>query len=338
MRSVFFPQLINGPFGDPALYVRLAHQGCALLFDCGDIHPLTPRQAVKIRAVFISHAHIDHLIGFGALIRFFLYRETPLLVCGPEGITERIRGQLSGYTWNLIRDYPFHLTVRELQSGYRRDTHFRARTSFHPEEEAPIPLKGDVLLDLSHCFVRAVPLAHGDIPSLAFSLEEPTHIAIHKDALEASGYRPGSWLSEFKELARRTTDPDLLVTVPLDSGGSATLPFGELFQRIAHRERGMKLAYVTDISPTEENLGKIVCLAADSHLLVIEAVFSHHDRHLALERNHLTARMAGELARRCRAARYLLFHHSPRYQGAAEVLEREALRAFHGEAEGGFPV
>ncbi|WP_269085277.1 hypothetical protein [Syntrophotalea acetylenica] len=42
MRSVFFPRLVNGPFGDPALHVRLAHRGEALLFDCGDLHALPP--------------------------------------------------------------------------------------------------------------------------------------------------------------------------------------------------------------------------------------------------------------------------------------------------------
>ena len=40
----------------------------ALLFDCGDLHPLTTRERLKIAAVFISHAHIDHLIGFAPLV------------------------------------------------------------------------------------------------------------------------------------------------------------------------------------------------------------------------------------------------------------------------------
>ena len=106
MRSVFYPRLVNGPFGDPALYVRLAHRGEALLVDCGDLHPITPRELLKIRAVFISHAHIDHLVGFGALLRAFLYQDTSLSVYGPPGIIERIAAQLAGYTWNLIEGYP----------------------------------------------------------------------------------------------------------------------------------------------------------------------------------------------------------------------------------------
>ncbi|HKL48307.1 MAG TPA: MBL fold metallo-hydrolase, partial [Desulfuromonadales bacterium] len=74
MRSVFFPHLVNGPFGDPALFVRLAHRGEALLFDCGNLHPLSHRDMLKISAVFLSHAHIDHLVGFDTLLRLLLYR------------------------------------------------------------------------------------------------------------------------------------------------------------------------------------------------------------------------------------------------------------------------
>ncbi len=334
MRSVFFPRLINGPFGDPALLVRIAHHGSALLFDCGDIHPLTPREAMRIRAVFISHAHIDHMIGLAALIRFFLYRQAPLLIFGPQGITDRVQGQLAGYTWNLIRSYPLHLIVRELLPGALRETHFRACQCFSPEGSRVWTIEDGLLLTEPHYSVRAQVLGHGDIDSLAFVLTEPTHIALHKDALEASGFLPGPWLTSFKDTARRDPPARTPVTVPLAGGGEAVLPFGELFQRIAHRERGMKITYVTDVSPTPQNLARIVTLARDSHLLAIEAVFSQADLALARERNHLTARMAGEVARKSRSARFLLFHHSPRYQGRGDLLNQEAWQAFRATSAG----
>ncbi|NLV24812.1 MAG: ribonuclease Z [Deltaproteobacteria bacterium] len=330
MRSVFFPRLLNGAFGDPAFYVRIAHRGCALLFDCGDLHSLTPRETLKIHAVFISHAHIDHMIGFGALIRFSLYREKPLLIFGPRGITERIQGQLAGYTWNLIRDYPLHLKVREILPGTLRETHFRACHCFAPEGFSESGIAGDTILTRPDYFVRAVYLDHGGIDSLAFSLAEPTHIAIHKDALEAQGFQAGPWLAAFKDRARKGSLATTPVTVPLVGGGKTVVSGDDLFRRIAHRERGMKVTYVTDVSPTARNMEKIITLAEDSHLLAIEAVFLHKDWPLAEERNHLTASLAGAIARRSRAARFLLFHHSPRYQGAGDLLLEEAWQAFSG--------
>jgi ribonuclease Z len=330
MRSSFFPRLLNGPFGDPAFYVRVAHRRQALLFDCGDLHALTTREGLKIAAVFISHAHIDHIIGFDALVRLFLYQDTRLLVFGPPGMADHIGGRLSGYTWNLIEGYPLELTVREWSEQGGREVNFRAVNSFRPEPGETHPPRGDLLMETDHFRVRALPLDHGGITSLAFSLEEPLHVAIHKDALESHKYLPGPWLTRFKDLVRRAESPRTLLDVPLQAGGQRRLALGELRDRIAHLERGMKITYVTDASPTPWNLEKISVFAADSHLLAIEAVFAHRDLDRARERNHLTARLAGELGRRARALRLLVFHHSPRYQDVPDLLSAEAAAAFSG--------
>ena len=331
MRSVFYPRLVNDPFGDPALYVRLAHRGEALLFDCGDLHPLTPREALKISHVFISHAHIDHLAGFDLLLRLFLYREKPLFLYGPEGFIERIGHRLGGYTWNLIVGYPLEIVEREWGDPQGRQGTFRAREGFRMPAVETFPCPGGVLLERPDLRVRAVPLDHGGIDSLAFSLEETLHVAIHKDALEAYGYRPGPWLTGFKDLLRRGPDRQATVAAPLVGGGEEVLPLAEMAERIAHLEKGMKVVYVTDATPTQENQEKIVALASGAHLLAIEATFAGADEVRAGERNHLTARLSGTLARQAGVERLLVFHHSPRYQHDPSRLAAEAQEAFSGE-------
>jgi ribonuclease Z len=328
MRSVFFPRLINGPFGDPAFYVRLAHRGEALLFDCGDLHSLTTREHLKIRAVFISHAHIDHLVGFGRLLRTFLYQDTCLSIYGPPGIIDRIAGQLAGYTWNLIEGYPLSLNVYEWGDPAGRKATFRAAHAFHAEAALVWECHDGLLRETSYYRVRAVPLDHGDIVSLAFTLEEPRHVAIHKDALERLGYCSGHWLTCFKDLLRQETPALTLLPVPLEAGETVHLPLGTLSKQIAHLERGMKLCYVTDAAPTQQNQEKIIALAANSHLLAIEATFADADAERAASRSHLTARLAGELGRKAQAARLLVFHHSPRYLDRPEMLTNEAETAF----------
>ncbi len=331
MRSTFFPHLVNGSFGDPALYVRVAHRRAALLFDCGDLHPLSARDILKIRAAFISHAHIDHLFGFDILLRLFLYRKNPFTLYGPPGIIQRIEHRLASYTWNLIEGYPLKIEVREWgPHGEGRRALFTAASGFTRSEDAPFTCPDGLLLENEHYRIRAVDLDHGGIISLAFSLEESLHVAIHKDALDHFGYRPGPWLTVFKDRIRAGDPLDTLIRVPLQNQGHLELPLGTLRERISHCEPGMKVAYVTDAAPHAENFSKIVALAEQAHLLAIEATFSHAEIERARERNHLTARIAGELARQSQVARLLVFHHSPRYQDHPEVLREEARTAFGG--------
>jgi ribonuclease Z len=52
---------------------------------------------------------------------------------------------------------------------------------------------------------------------------------------------------------------------------------------------------------------------------------------VALQKLHLTARQAGELAQACRVKQYSLFHYSPRYSDCPKMLEEEAARAFRSD-------
>lgn len=331
MRSVFYPRLVNGPWGDPALYVRIAHRGEALLFDCGDLHPLGTRERLKLQAVFLSHAHIDHLAGFDSLLRSVLYSPQELTLYGPPGIAGQIGHRLAGTSWNLIEGYPFVLRVREWGVHHGRQLRFRASRGFVAEELEPHACPDGLLLERPGYRVRAIPLEHGDIISLAFCLEEPLHVAIHKEALQAEGFAPGLWLTGFKDQLRRGATGE--IEVPLLGGGRACWPLAKLATSIAHCERGMKLCYVTDASPTTANLRAIQALAAGAHLLAIEATFAHADLDRARQRNHLTARLAGALGRQAGAAKLLLFHHSPRYAQRPALLAAEATAAFAGSEE-----
>jgi len=69
MRPILHPSLVNGRSGDPALYVETLFEGRAILFDLGDISSLSPGMIQRLEYVFVSHAHIDHFIGFDRLLR-----------------------------------------------------------------------------------------------------------------------------------------------------------------------------------------------------------------------------------------------------------------------------
>ena len=91
---------------------------------------------------------------------------------------------------------------------------------------------------------------------------------------------------------------------------------------------GQRLAYITDVADTPANRAAAIGLARGADILFIEAPFAAEDADLAADRQHLTTRVAGEIARAAGARRIEPFHFSPRYQGQeARLLAEVAVGA-----------
>jgi ribonuclease Z len=320
MKPTFHHRLINDPFEDPSLFVRMLRERRAFLFDAGRIDALSSGDLLKITDVFVTHMHFDHFIGFDTLLRAVLRRETPLRVYGPEDIINCVEGKLKGYTWNLIREYPIKVEVFGIGHGKVRHSSFYAEESFTRIDREETVFDGTALQDPPYT-VKAVNLSHG-IPCLAFSLEEDFHINIDKAGLNIMNLPIGPWLSDLKRMVRAKAPPD----TPLHVDGR-DFAFSELIHLAAITD-GQKVSYITDISPQEDNLSRVIEFIKDSDTLYCEAYFLHEDRDRAIERHHLTAKMAGEIARRAKVGNLVLMHFSPKYRDRAEQIEEEAMREF----------
>ncbi len=313
--------MVNGPFEDPVVYLRLLREKKALLFDAGDVSALSAGEIHKITDVFVTHTHIDHFIGFDRLLRVMLRRERPLRVYGPEGITGSVEGKLRGYAWNLIEEYPVSLVVHEVTDASVSVASFSARDGFRKRLMGDTEWTG-VLLSDPLFSVRAACLSH-DIAVLGFCIEENMHINIDKAALAGRGLPVGPWLSGFKQAVREGRD-DFMAVVE-----GREYPMGEL-RDIVRITEGQKVSYVMDVTPSRENMEKVVELVRGSHVLYIETYFLDEERERAFQRNHLTARMAGEIAREAGVRELVPMHISPKYRGSPEMITGEALRAFRG--------
>jgi ribonuclease Z len=289
MKPSFHVRLLNNPFEDPSLYVRILRESHALIFDIGFTTSLSTRDILKINNVFVSHMHVDHFIGFDNILRTSLKKESPLKLFGPAGLIDCVYGKLRSYTWNLIRDYPLIIEVAEITEDLITKACFRADNSFGREDKGSKPYEG-VIMKNPYYQVSVAILDH-QIPCLAFSLEEDCHINIDKARLTELNLP-----SELKDIATIS--------------------------------KGQKLSYVVDAVGSEDNIEKIVELVKGSDLLYIETYFADKDKDRAIKRYHLTAKEAGKIARQAGVGRMEPIHFSPKYTSSPEELIREAKEEF----------
>jgi ribonuclease Z len=318
-------RLINEPFADPGLFIDFRFRRRALLFDLGDLSPLSPRELLRVSHVFVSHAHMDHFAGFDTLLRVCLHRAEPLYLTGPPDFADRVAAKLAAYTWNLLDEnsLDFAILVDEFDGRIGRSSRFSARAAFVREDVEPRQLAPDLVLEEDELVVEAAVLDHG-IPCLAFALQERRRVNVWRDGLARMGLPVGPWLNEAKRAVRRGDPDDRVVAV--EQGKTVTL--GELRKEALQVAPGQRLAYVVDAAAHEANIDRAARLARGADHLFIEAAFSDEDAARADQRRHLTAGAAGRIAKQAGARQVIPFHFSPRYIDRPDLIAEQVNRAF----------
>ena len=337
MRPTLHPDLVNGSTGDPALFIDCMFERRALLFDLGDIRAIPPRKMMRINHAFITHAHMDHFIGFDWLLRTLLGREKDLHLFGPPGFLAQVEHKLRAYTWNLVHNYEseFILRVTEVDGkGAGRRASFRCQNEFRREDEENVTCPENILLYEPALRVRYTLLDHGGIPCLAYALQEQVHVNVWKNRLQELGLPLGAWLHDLKQAVLRNEPEQWQIRVAWREGGKEqerVLSLSELKPAL-HIVPGQKIVYVTDVAWHEDNVAHIVELVRNADVLYIEAAFMERDADHARRKCHLTAHQSGEIARAANVGCVIPLHLSPRYTGEETALLRaEVAAAFGGE-------
>jgi ribonuclease Z len=206
---------------------------------------------------------------------------------------------------------------------------YACRNAFRPQHPRRHLAHSTNLLDDSALRVQTRILDHGT-PCLGFNLEEKFHVNIVKEELQALSLATGPWIQQFKQALYDKASPDHRVHAPRSDrpGEMATFQLGDLTQRIATITPGQKIAYITDVVFSADNVQRIQTLAAGADHLYIESAFLDEDHAAARTKKHLTAGQAGRLAAWAGVKRFSVFHFSPRYQNRAHHFREEAQRAY----------
>jgi ribonuclease Z len=329
MKPSFHARPVNGPFEDPCVYVRILREKRALLFDLGYLGRLQLGNLLKITDVFVTHMHMDHFAGFDTVLRGVLKRDIPLRIFGPENIIQCVEGKLKGYTWNLIKDYPLKIDVFEISEDSIYHAGFYAENSFekviHPAMIFEGIIKKEPLFK-----INGILLSH-QIPVMAYSIEEEFHININKAILTDKGLPVGPWLSDLKKAIREQKSEvrsQELEEITFEINNRIFM-LAELME-IATITKGQKISYIMDVAPTDDNIRKIIPFVKNSDILFCEAYFLEKDRDRAKERHHLTAAIAGRIAREANVGSIEIMHFSPKYRHCVDELYNEAMREFKG--------
>ncbi|SEP71471.1 ribonuclease Z [Faunimonas pinastri] len=326
MTRLIQARLINEPFDDPGLFLDFRFSRRALLFDLGDLGPLSTREIMRVTDVFVSHAHVDHFIGFDRMLRHLLHRPGPVNITGPVGFIARVEGRLGGYSWNLLdgNSVDFRIVVQEF-SGDRvtARAEFRAREAFRRRELDPPDLPPSRVLQEEAFSVEAAEFDHA-IPSLSFALQEKISVNVWTPGLTRLRLPVGPWLNEAKRAARQELPDETSIHVAT----GWEVPLGELREHVFRQGPGQRIAYLVDMAFQPENRRRAVNLARGADQLFIEAGFLNEDAALAHGHRHLTAAEAGIIAREAGVNRAIPFHFSARYFEREQELRDELEKAF----------
>ncbi len=173
-------------------------------------------------------------------------------------------------------------------------------------QKPPMPLKlteikPGVFFEAEDFTVSAFPVVHRGPDCLGYLFEEKPRRPFLPDKANALGLPFGP---QRKELA---------------AGKSVTLEDGRLITPddvLGDWERGCKFVVVGDAG----RIDNLVEYCRDADGLVIESTYTEEEANLAKQFNHLTAKMAAELAAKAGVKKLILTHLSRRYR-AKDVLE-----------------
>lgn len=320
MKSLFKPYFVNEPYQDPALLIKLFGRKDYFIIDLGDISKLTVKSILKISRVFITHTHIDHFFGFDGLLRTSLNKKDPIHVYGPKGIIKNVYGKISGYTWNLITEYPINIYVHEIYKNFMTTCLFSAKNKFKKIMLEKKEIKDCIIYEDEEITIKAIELDH-KIPVLSFYLKEKVRVNVRKDILNEMQLQPGPWLSELKKkVINNTSLNNILINVP----NKGTIPATELTKKLLLIKNGESIAYITDILFSKKNLSKIIQHFSEPDILFCEAFYTSEDELRAKERFHLTAKQAYEICKSIKAKKLIIFHFSPRYKGNFQKIYKDA--------------
>lgn len=311
----------GGPFDDPALLVTPNNWRESLLLDCGTLHTVGNKALMRVKWVFLTHLHIDHLIGFDHLLRIRLFSELPLFVFGPPGTTVAIGHRLQGYAWNLTSGSPFKIFVTDLHPDGSPTTLFACNEQFVGQPAQHDVRPGSSVEVDKTLSVSWHPVDHG-VPCLCYRIEQSLPPKFSLETSKRLGLTPGPWMK-----ALQNGEP---VTVEVEGVERDTQWLSE---HLLSDRAAQVLGYLTDTRLTPTLSEELIKFYNGADLLACESAYLDGELELAQQNLHMTTTQVGELAAKSKVGALLIFHLSRRHTAAGPKQHLKEVRSVFSNSE-----
>ncbi len=315
--------LLNGSTGDPVLYVDYPASHNALLFDAGENAALSLEKLADLTAVFVTHHHVDHFIGFDRIVRANLDSDKTLSVFGPAGTIAKTYDRIRSYEYPFFPFQKLALRITEIHTDRLRTGLLECRRQFPEPEVTESPWDGlSPIFENVEVAIEAGLLDH-TVPCLGYALREKPGFALNTELLDEGLLRPGPWIGDLRQaLLDKAVD---VRTIDIEG---LEFPVKALADRYFSRLPGARIAYIVDTAWSEASRPVLLRLAHKADRLYCDSFYAEAEAKSADKYRHLTATRAARLAKEAHAGELVLVHFAKRYAKRYDRLVEEARGIF----------
>lgn len=319
------PTCFSGLLDDPCLVIRDRPIHQSIMFDCGTLAHVAKREMKPVRAVFVSHAHMDHFMGFDVLLRQVHASPKLIDIFGPAGFADRVEARLRGYDWNLAEPYWSTFIVHEIHREEVCSFRFSGPERFARSKAGAKP-REEVIYRFNHMEVSAELLDHR-IPVLVFRVRESKIFGVSQQKMAKCGLVQGDWLCEVKRRFFADWQGGGPLTILRTLNGverkETIADVRGLYEDICEERSSASIGYLTDIGFHPENAAKAERFLSRVTLLVGECAFLQGDQHKARASHHLCTTDVNALLGLIQPRYFLPVHLSKTYLGRSNELFAE---------------
>jgi ribonuclease Z len=294
----FLPQIKSLPNEDISILFTLDNLSDSYLCVCGDASGLRVKDCQNLRAIFISHTHIDHFIGFDKVLRHQLGIGKRIVICGPKGIAKQVQAKVKSYLWNLATPDAITYEIREIVSASQIEAY---------EIQPPLwelkKLEKRTQLYENERFLVGFAILNHKTDSIAYHFCEQDTVNIN---LANSNFRGGKWINELKlAYENRLGGKDIII----DGEGYSAESLFDLLEV----KKGDSLGVIMDHAVSEENHLAIKSLFTNSNQVFIESFYKLEDKDKATKNAHIYSSASGKIMKECNVKNAIPVHFSRKY-------------------------